>query len=69
MIKFLKIQYQIGKITKEQLDSLVEKGKITQDDVDEIVKDWKKEVAAPYDNVQRLATWNSESVSTKHKSK
>mgnify|MGYP001449020241 FL=1 len=39
MINFLKIQYQIGKITKEQLDSLVEKGKITQDDVNEIVKD------------------------------
>ena len=39
MINFLKIQYQIGKITKEQLDSLVEKGKFTQDDVNEIVKD------------------------------
>ena len=37
MIKFLKIQYQIGKITKEQLVSLVEKGKITQDDLDEII--------------------------------
>lgn len=39
MINFLKIQYRIGKITKEQLDSLVEKGKITQEDVNEIVKD------------------------------
>ena len=38
MINFLKIQYQIGKITKEQLDSLVEKGKITQDDLDEIME-------------------------------
>lgn len=37
MINFLKIQYQIGKITKEQLDSLVEKGKLTQDDVNEII--------------------------------
>ena len=37
MIKFLKIQYQLGKITKEQLESLVEKGKITQDDVNEII--------------------------------
>jgi hypothetical protein len=33
MINFLKIQYQMGKITDEQLRRLLELGRINEDDI------------------------------------
>lgn len=33
-VEFLKIQYQIGKVTADQVQSLVLKGKITQQEAD-----------------------------------
>ena len=37
LIKFLRIQYLLGKLTKEQLDSLIGK-KITLEEEEEIMK-------------------------------
>ena len=33
MINFLRIQYQIGRVTDEQLNRLLELGRITEDDI------------------------------------
>lgn len=34
MVDFLKIQYRLGKITDEQLQTLVELGKITEEELE-----------------------------------
>ena len=36
MINFLKIQYQMGRVTDEQLNRLLELGRISEDDINEI---------------------------------
>ncbi len=36
MVNFLKLQYQLGRISEEQLDRLVEMGRITQEELEEI---------------------------------
>ena len=33
MINFLKLQYQMGRVTDEQLGRLLELGRITEDDI------------------------------------
>ena len=33
MINFLKIQYQMGRVTDEQLNRLLELGRISEDDI------------------------------------
>ena len=37
MFEFLRIQYQLGRVTVEQLQRLVTLGRITQDECDQIV--------------------------------
>lgn len=37
MFEFLRIQYSLGRVTADQLQSLVSMGRITQDECDQII--------------------------------
>ncbi len=40
MIEFLRIQYELGRVTEEQLDMLIEQGKITKEDKKYIISQY-----------------------------